>query len=122
MSKDNSNSLNILVTGTNGQLGSEIKALSCDYNYNFFFTTRDNLDITNTDEVKNFIDLNNINTIINCAAYTAVDKAESDIDNADLVNRKAVKKLAKISQELNIKLIHISTDYVFDGKNLQTIY
>lgn len=111
--------MNILITGTNGQVGSEIKALSCDYDYNFFFTTRENLDITNSEEVKNFCEVNNINTIINCAAYTAVDKAETDIDNADLVNRKAVKKLAKISEELNIKLIHISTDYVFDGKNFK---
>ncbi len=110
---------NILVTGTNGQVGSEIKTLSENYDYNFFFTTRENLDITNTKEVKNFIESNNINTIINCAAYTAVDKAETDVDNADLVNRKAVKKLAKISEELNIKLIHISTDYVFDGKNFK---
>lgn len=111
--------MNILITGTNGQVGSEIKALSCDYDYNFFFTTRENLDITNSEEVKNFCEVNNINTIINCAAYTAVDKAETDIDNADLVNREAVKKLAKISEELNIKLIHISTDYVFDGKNFK---
>ena len=57
--------------------------------------------------------------IINCAGYTAVDKAEEDIVNADLVNRKAVKKLALVSDELNIKLIHISTDYVFDGKNFK---
>ncbi len=109
--------MNILVTGKKGQVGSELKELSLDYNYNFFFTTRDELDISNRDEVKNFCELNNINTIINCAAYTAVDKAETDIDNADLVNRKAVKKLAKLSEERNIKLIHISTDYVFDGKN-----
>jgi len=116
---ENTDNLNILVTGTNGQVGSEIKALSCDYNYNFFFTTRDTLDITNSEEVKNFIESNNINTIINCAAYTAVDNAETDIENADLVNRKAVKKLAKLSEEKNIKLIHISTDYVFDGKNFK---
>lgn len=112
-----SNNFNILVTGTNGQVGSELKELSLDYNYNFFFTTRDELDISNRDEVKNFCESNNINTIINCAAYTAVDKAESDIEMADEINHKAVKKLAKFSEERNIKLIHISTDYVFDGKN-----
>jgi dTDP-4-dehydrorhamnose reductase len=111
------NPINILVTGTNGQVGNEIKALSGDYDYNFFFTTRDTLDISNTEVVREYIESNNINTIINCAAYTAVDIAETDIDNADLINRKAVKKLAIISQENNIKLIHISTDYVFDGKN-----
>jgi dTDP-4-dehydrorhamnose reductase len=108
--------VNILVTGSNGQVGSEIKELSSNYPYNFFFTDRETLDITNEEAIKNFVQKNNINTIINCAAYTAVDKAESDEITADLVNRKAVKKLAKISLLNNIKLIHISTDYVFDGK------
>jgi dTDP-4-dehydrorhamnose reductase len=119
----NSNSLttiyNILVTGSMGQLGSEIKAISSDYSYNFFFTDRNNIDITNKDNIKEYCQTNNINVIINCAAYTAVDKAETDIENADLVNRKAVKKLSIVAKELNIKLIHISTDYVFDGKNFK---
>ena len=119
----NSNSLttiyNILVTGSMGQLGSEIKELSSNYNYNFFFTTRDDIDITSKDSIKEFCQTNSINVIINCAAYTAVDKAESDEINADLVNSKAVKKLSIIAKELNIKLIHISTDYVFDGKNFK---
>ena len=119
----NSNSLtttyNILVTGSMGQLGSEIKSISSDYSYNFFFTDRNNIDITSKDSIKEFCKTNNINVIINCAAYTAVDKAQSDEINADLINRKAVKKLALVSQELNIKLIHISTDYVFDGKNFK---
>ncbi|MGH2279423.1 dTDP-4-dehydrorhamnose reductase [Aliarcobacter sp. ERUVET-7] len=119
----NSNSLtttyNILVTGSNGQVGSEIKELSSNYNYNFFFTTRDDIDITSKDSIKEFCQTNSINIIINCAAYTAVDKAQSDIENADLVNRKAVKKLSIVAKELNIKLIHISTDYVFDGKNFK---
>jgi len=110
---------NILITGSNGQLGSEIKELSTNYSYSFFFTDRNSIDITNKDNLREFCQTNNINVIINCAAYTAVDRAESDIENADLVNRKAVKKLAKISKELNIKLIHISTDYVFDGKNFK---
>ncbi len=108
--------LNILVAGSNGQVGSEIKELSPNYPYHFFFTDRETLDITNEEVIKSFVQENNINTIINCAAYTAVDKAESDEVTADLVNRKAVKKLAKISFLNNIKLIHISTDYVFDGK------
>tara|TARA_R110002033_G_scaffold9971_2_gene32725 strand:- start:53764 stop:54630 length:867 start_codon:yes stop_codon:yes gene_type:complete len=111
--------LNILLTGSNGQLGSEIKELSTEYSYNFLFTSSNDLDIRNHDKVKDFCIQNNIHTLINCAAYTAVDKAESDEINADLVNRKAVKKLANISKELNIKLIHISTDYVFDGKNFK---
>ena len=119
----NSNSLtttyNILVTGSMGQLGSEIKELSSNYNYNFFFTTRDDIDITSKDSIKEFCQTNSINVIINCAAYTAVDKAQSDIENADLVNRKAVKKLSIVAKGLDIKLIHISTDYVFDGKNFK---
>lgn len=110
---------NILVTGTNGQLGSEIKELSSNYSYNFFFTHRNNIDITCKDSIRDYCKANDINVIINCAAYTAVDKAETDIENADIGNRKAVKKLALISKELNIKLIHISTDYVFDGKNFK---
>ena len=113
------NVFNILVTGSKGQLGSEIKGLSSNYSYNFFFTDRLNIDITNKDNIKDFCQTNNINVIINCAAYTAVDKAETDMENADLVNRKAVKKLAIVSSELNIKLIHISTDYVFDGRNFK---
>ena len=115
----NPNTYNILVTGSNGQVGSEIKELSSNYNYNFFFTTRDDIDITSKDSIKEFCQTNSINVIINCAAYTAVDKAESDMENADLVNRKAVKKLSIVAKELNIKLIHISTDYVFDGKNFK---
>ena len=113
------NRYNILVTGSNGQVGSEIKELSSNYSYNFFFTDRSDINITNKDNIKDFCQTNNINVIINCAAYTAVDKAESDMENADLVNRKAVKKLAIVSSELNIKLIHISTDYVFDGRNFK---
>ncbi|MCT7406440.1 dTDP-4-dehydrorhamnose reductase [Aliarcobacter cryaerophilus] len=119
----NSNSLtttyNILVTGSNGQLGSEIRELASKYSYNFFFTDRNNIDITSKNSIRNFCQINSINVIINCAAYTAVDKAESDMENADLVNRKAVKKLSIVAKELNIKLIHISTDYVFDGKNFK---
>jgi len=111
---------NILVTGANGQLGSELKNLNNKFlmlNYKAFFTTRDELDITNKLNVKDFCELNNIRIIINTAAYTAVDKAEEDKENANLVNNIAVKNLAQISKEQNIKLIHISTDYVFDGRN-----
>jgi len=110
---------NILVTGTNGQVGSEIRELSSKYEYKFFFTDRKSIDITCKDSIRDFCKINSINVIINCAAYTAVDKAETDVENADLGNRKAVKKLSIVSQELNIKLIHISTDYVFDGRNFK---
>jgi len=108
---------NILVTGSNGQLGSEIQELSTDYDYTFFFTDRNSLNISNEKEIQEFIQKNNINTIINCAAYTAVDKAEDDEESANKINHLAVKNLAEISKEKNIKLIHISTDYVFDGTN-----
>lgn len=107
---------NILVTGSNGQLGSEIKELSVEYKYNFFFTDKNSLDISNEKDIKDFIETNDINTIINCAAYTAVDQAEEDESNADKINHFAVQYLAKISKEKNIKLIHVSTDYVFNGE------
>ncbi|MEA2098875.1 MAG: dTDP-4-dehydrorhamnose reductase [Campylobacterota bacterium] len=110
---------NILVTGSNGQLGSEIKELSSKYSHNFFFTNRENLDITNKNKILKFIDENSINSIINCAAYTAVDKAENDKSNANYINNIAVKSLAELAKEKDIKLIHISTDYVFDGTNFK---
>lgn len=117
---------NVLVTGANGQLGSELKALVSeqypisDTPYpHFHFTDRETLDITNAAEVKIFIEANNIDIIINCAAYTAVDKAEDDQTNADTLNHLAVKNLAQIAKEKNIKLIHVSTDYVFNGKNFR---
>jgi len=109
---------NILVTGAHGQLGSEIKECSKSYpQYNFFFRDRNNLDITDINAVQDLITMYNINVIINCAAYTAVDKAESEQELANNINHLAVKELAQIAKEKKIKLIHISTDYVFDGKN-----
>lgn len=108
---------NILVTGSSGQLGSEIKELSNAYHDTFVFTDRTILDITDKEAVETIIEKEAIDTIINCAAYTAVDKAESDVENADKINHQAVKNLAQIAKEKSIKLIHISTDYVFDGKN-----
>ena len=108
---------NILATGSNGQVGSEIKSLSKNYNYNFLFTTKDSLDITCQEDIITFCYKNRVDTIINTAAYTAVDRAEEDIENANRVNHLAVKYLAKLAKEHNIKLIHISTDYIFDGKN-----
>ena len=109
---------NILVTGGNGQLGSELTELALDYSaYNFLFTDVKDLDITNHTAVNEFVDSNNINVIINCAAYTAVDKAESEPELANAINHLAVANFAQIAKEKSIKLIHISTDYVFDGTN-----
>ena len=114
--------LNILVTGTSGQLGSELHYLSenkkelCE-GWSFFFTDRKTLDITNKSDVENFCTKNAITHIINCAAYTAVDKAESEPELADLINHLAVKYIAEVAKQHNISVIYISTDYVFDGTN-----
>jgi dTDP-4-dehydrorhamnose reductase len=108
----------ILVTGGNGQLGSELKELAPKYtNYDFIFTDVENLDICNHKVVSTFIDENNINVIINCAAYTAVDKAEEQFELADKINHLAVANFAQIAKDRKIQLVHISTDYVFDGMN-----
>ncbi len=109
----------ILVTGSNGQLGSEIKELSSNYSYNFIFADKEELDITDEKKLQDFFSNNNIDIIINCAAYTAVDKAESDQELSNMINHKAVKYLANIAKTNNIQFIHISTDYVFNGKNFQ---
>jgi dTDP-4-dehydrorhamnose reductase len=112
------NKRNILVTGGNGQLGSELKELAPAYsNYHFIFTDVENLDICDHKAVATFIDKNNIHTIINCAAYTAVDKAEEQFELADKINHLAVANFSQIARDKNIQLIHISTDYVFDGIN-----
>jgi len=110
---------NILVTGSHGQLGSELRALSTSYENYYFFTNKNELDISNIQDTKKFIEENNIDIIINCAAYTAVDKAEDEEVNANAINNIAVKNMSKISKEKSIKLIHISTDYVFDGTNFK---
>jgi len=108
----------ILVTGSNGQLGSEIRALAQSYpTYNFHFTDVEELDITNHAAVEAFVIAANISVIINCAAHTAVDKAESELALSTQLNHLAVENFARIAKENNIQLIHISTDYVFDGTN-----
>ncbi len=113
----NSVKKNILVTGAKGQLGSEIKYLSKFHNINFTFTDIEELDITSMDEIEGFFSSQEFGYIINCAAYTAVDKAEEEKEEADLANHIAVKYLAVMSSKFNAKLIHISTDFVFDGSS-----
>ncbi len=111
---------NVLVTGVKGQLGSEIKNLIGNYPiFNFHLTDINKLDITNPECVKEFINNHKINYIINCAAYTAVDLAENEEKLAFNINHKAVESLARIAKSKKIKLIHISTDYVFDGKSIR---
>ena len=110
--------MNILVTGSNGQLGSEIKDLEVNFkDFRFFFMDLPELNICNSSQLNIFIKDNNINTVINCAAYTAVDKAEKDIEIAKQVNSIGVSNLINALVKVNGKLIHISTDYVFDGNN-----
>ncbi|WP_167618375.1 dTDP-4-dehydrorhamnose reductase [Maribellus sediminis] len=108
--------MQILVTGAYGQLGSEIKELVSNYpDWKFLFTDVDSLDITSVTAVENYFSANKVDVVVNCAAYTAVDKAESDQETAHLVNAIAPKILAKRCRETGAKLIHVSTDYVFAG-------
>lgn len=113
-------SKSILVTGTNGQLGSELHQLSgLHSNYNFTFISRNELDLSNSDAIQHWFVDKTFDVIINCAAYTAVDKAGSEPALAKAINTTAIGILARIAKEKNISLIHISTDYVFDGKNFK---
>lgn len=116
----------ILVTGSNGQLGNEIKKLAAQYtsakhplsgHLRFHYHDVDTLDISDKQSVKQFFASQNFDFVINCAAYTAVDKCETDIENALKINATAVDYLAKYSSKQNACLIHISTDYVFDGRH-----
>ena len=108
--------MRVLITGSNGQLGSEIKKLATNYSkLDFIFKDLPELDICNFEALQAFIMDNNINAVINCAAYTAVDKAEEDAEIAEKVNSKGVINIVNALQTVNGKLIHISTDYVFDG-------
>lgn len=107
---------NILVTGCDGQLGLELKELSENYsNYQMIFTDISKLDVTDHNSVKRYFNENDFDFVINCAAYTSVDKAEGEPYKASEINHLAVENLAKICKDRNIGLIHISTDYVFDG-------
>jgi len=109
--------MRILVTGAYGQLGNEIKELINQYpEWIFLFTDVDTLDISGENEVKNYFDRNKPDFVINCAAYTAVDKAEEDVETAEKVNSLAPGILARFSKQTGARLIHISTDYVFDGE------
>ena len=108
--------MNILVTGSNGQLGSEIKDVAASYkSFCFFFMDLPALDICNSSQLEIFIIKNNIDSVINCAAYTSVDAAEENVVIAEQVNGAGVLNLVHALAKVNGKLIHISTDYVFDG-------
>ncbi|ALE02191.1 dTDP-4-dehydrorhamnose reductase [Candidatus Pseudothioglobus singularis] len=113
--------MKILITGKNGQLGKSIKRLldeKCIDNlssFSFIFTSREELNLENLENIQSYFVSNDIDVIINCAAYTKVDQAEEDQNQANLINHNAVRELAKISKKYKIKLIHISTDFVFNG-------
>lgn len=110
--------MNVLVTGANGQLAREFKYLANNYSkFNFVFLNKQELDISSKNQVLNCINRYNFKVIINCAAYTAVDLAEDKKEEALLINTHAVKNLVEIAEEFNLKLIHFSTDYVFNGES-----
>lgn len=115
--------MNILVTGANGQLGHEMQICAQKSNHKFVFTDvaegYEKLDITNLDAIREKVRENDIQVIVNCAAYTNVDKAETDYDLANLLNNTAAGNLAQAMKEVDGTLIHVSTDYVFQGdKNI----
>ncbi len=108
----------ILITGSNGQLGSELKKIaSQNTDFEYLFTDVEDLDIANKEQVLAYMHKHKPAFIVNCAAYTAVDKAESDEAVAHIINAKAPAFLAEGARTINAKFIHISTDYVFDGKS-----
>ncbi|MCW3125078.1 MAG: dTDP-4-dehydrorhamnose reductase [Bacteroidetes bacterium] len=112
----------ILVTGATGQLGSEIRFLSPGYkDYEFQYTDYSELNITNAEAVSALFAANQYYAVINCAAYTAVDKAESEKEKAYLINETGAANLAKASHEAGAKFVHISTDFIFDGTHSQPI-
>lgn len=109
--------MNILITGCNGQLGNELRLLEKDYSqHKFFNTDKDELDITNQLAINDFVNRNMIDGIVNCAAYTAVDKAEADQKLCTALNTEAPAYLAAAIEKRGGWIIHISTDYVFNGK------
>jgi dTDP-4-dehydrorhamnose reductase len=116
------NPKSILVTGKNGQLGQSLQKLviqnsALKIQHSFTFVGRDQLELADSKSVERFFVNNEYDVIINCAAYTAVDKAESEPGLADQINHLAVKQLAEIAKQQEAMLIHVSTDYVFNGQN-----
>ncbi len=111
------NKQTILVTGADGQLGKTLQQKTSGQKQ-FFFTNKETLDITDNDSIKNLFNKHKFKYCINFAAYTNVEKAETNSEQAFLINEKAVANIAMTCKEFDCKLIHISTDYVFDGKKI----
>lgn len=110
----------VLITGSNGQLGNEIRIASARFpELSFVFTDVDELNITDEKAVDAFFNAGKFDFIVNCAAYTAVDKAEDDADTCFLINEKAVEILGRSAAKYNTGIIHVSTDYVFDGTSFK---
>jgi len=109
--------MNILITGSKGQLGSEVQSIAGDSKHQFDFTDVEELNIVNAQEIDSYFNTNPVDMVINCAAYTAVDLAEKEIDKALLINATAPRLLAEKCRQTQAILIHISTDFVFDGSS-----
>lgn len=112
--------MNILVTGANGQLGNEMRIVSQGSKDKYIFTDVAELDITNLEAIRALVKEDDVKVIINCAAYTNVDKAEEDAEFCELLNATAVENLAIAMKEVNGLLVHVSTDYVFGGDPYNT--
>lgn len=112
--------MNILVTGANGQLGNEMRRVAAESGDNYIFTDVAELDITHAEAVNKMVREHEVKVVINCAAYTHVDKAEDDEELAELLNAKAVENLAIAMKKNDGVLVHISTDYVFGGEAYNT--
>ncbi|MEA4985310.1 dTDP-4-dehydrorhamnose reductase [bioreactor metagenome] len=106
----------VLVTGSKGQLGNEVQVLASSYSqFEFIFTDVEELDICDRKAVENYFAKRKIDVLLNCAAYAAVDKAEEDVELCYRINEKAVGILGEIAAEYGTRVVHVSTDYVFDG-------
>ena len=112
--------MNILVTGANGQLGNEMRIVAAASKDNYIFTDVAELDITNLEAIRAMVAENGVEAIVNCAAYTNVDKAEDDVEFCELLNATAVENLAVAMKEVDGLLVHVSTDYVFGGDPYNT--
>ncbi|MEI6752157.1 MAG: dTDP-4-dehydrorhamnose reductase [Paludibacter sp.] len=108
----------ILITGSKGQLGNEMQQAATRYpQFNYIYTDVDELDICDKTALDAFVKANSVNFIVNCAAYTAVDKAEDDVELCYKINSDAVRNIGEVAASNGIKVVHVSTDYVFDGTN-----
>jgi len=108
----------ILITGSHGQLGNEMQQAAKRFPaFQYIYTDVEELDICDKNALNAFVKDNNVNIIVNCAAFTAVDKAEDDVELCYKINRDAVRNIGEVAQDNNVKVVHVSTDYVFDGTN-----